>query len=129
MKASVLLNMGQLLESAIAVGALVGLLSGVHPDVLNQLVIWWESFETLLALVWFGQGSTFRARTGSCSYELPMLPEVVILGLLNRCRLLLLLQLHCRFVHENLQTKQIHVLKSTTLNNPIYLLFNAVIDN
>lgn len=35
MKTCVLLNMGQLLETAIAVGAFVGLLTRVYPDVLH----------------------------------------------------------------------------------------------
>lgn len=108
-KASMLLNMGQLLETSVAIGALVGFLSGMNTYVLNQLMIWWERFEALLALMGFWKGSTFRSRTRTCPHELPMLAKVMILGcLLSRCRLLLLLllQLHCRFVHEYLQVHQ-----------------------
>lgn len=47
-----LLHMGQLLEAAIAVGALVRLLARMHPDVLHELVIGAETLQALLALVW-----------------------------------------------------------------------------
>lgn len=46
-----LLYVTELLEPAVAVAALVGLLAGVHPDVLDQLVIAGEGLEALLALV------------------------------------------------------------------------------
>lgn len=46
-----LLNVGQLLEAAVAVGALVGFLPGVDPDVLHQLMVGGEGLEALLALV------------------------------------------------------------------------------
>jgi hypothetical protein len=47
----VLLHVTELLEPAVAVAALVGLLAGVYPDVLDKLVIAREGFEALLALV------------------------------------------------------------------------------
>lgn len=51
MQPGVLLNMAELLEPAVAVRALVWLLSSVHPDVLHQLVVGAEGLEALLALV------------------------------------------------------------------------------
>ena len=47
----VLLDVAELLEAAVAVGAAVGLLAGVDADVLHQLVVRRERLETLLALV------------------------------------------------------------------------------
>ena len=51
MQPSVLLHVAELLEAAVAVGALVGLLAGVYPDVLHQLVVGGERLEALLTLV------------------------------------------------------------------------------
>ena len=70
-----LLHVAELLEAPVAVGALVGLLSGVDADVLHQLVVGGERLETLLALV--------RLRLAAVH-----LPRV---------------QLHRRLVHEDLQ--------------------------
>ena len=47
----VLLHVGELLEASIAVGALVGLLAGVHSDVLHQLMVGGEGLQALLTLV------------------------------------------------------------------------------
>jgi hypothetical protein len=47
----VLLDVTELLEAAVAVGAPVRLLSRVHADVLHQLMIGRKRLETLLALV------------------------------------------------------------------------------
>lgn len=46
-----LLDVGELLEASVAVGALVGLLPRVDPDVLHQLVVGGEGLEALLTLV------------------------------------------------------------------------------
>lgn len=53
MQPGVLLDVRQLLELAITVGTFVGLLAGVDPDVLHQLVVGGEALQTLLALVRF----------------------------------------------------------------------------
>jgi len=50
-KSGVLLHMAELLEATVAVRTLVGLLPRVNTDVLDQLVVGRERFETLLALV------------------------------------------------------------------------------
>ena len=54
--------MWQLLESSVTVGAFVWFFSSVHPYVLDQLMIRWKGFQTLLTLVWFdistGSGTT-----------------------------------------------------------------------
>lgn len=55
-QAGVLLDVRQLLELAITVGTFVGLLAGVDPDVLHQLVVGGEALETLLTLVRFVLG-------------------------------------------------------------------------
>ena len=47
-----LLDVTELLEPSVAVGASVGFLSRVHTDVLHQLMIGRERLETLLTLVW-----------------------------------------------------------------------------
>lgn len=52
-QSSVLLDVAELFESALAVGTLVRLLAGVDANVLDQLVVGAERLETLLALVWF----------------------------------------------------------------------------
>lgn len=70
-----LLDMGQLLETPIAIGALIGLFSSVNADVLHQLVITRERLEALLALVGFEFAS------------------VDLTGMM----------LHCRLVHKYLQ--------------------------
>lgn len=51
MQARVLLDVAELLEASVAVGAFVRLLAGVHSDVLHQLVVWGEGLEALLTLV------------------------------------------------------------------------------
>ena len=51
MEASVLLDVAELLEAAIAIGAAVRFFARVHSDVLDQLVVGRERLETLLALV------------------------------------------------------------------------------
>lgn len=71
----VLLHVRQLLEAAVAVGTLVGLLARVDTDVLQQLVVGGERLEALLALVWLDVAAV-------------SLPRVV---------------LHRRLVHENLE--------------------------
>lgn len=50
-ESGVLLHVGELLEASVTVGALVGLLAGVHPDVLHQLVVGGEGLQALLTLV------------------------------------------------------------------------------
>ena len=77
----VLLHVAELLEAPVAVGALVGLLAGVYPDVLHQLVVGRERLEALLTLV-----------------RLHLTP-VHLAGV----------QLHRRLVHEDLQQPQITV--------------------
>lgn len=76
-KSSVLLDVAELLESAVAVRAAVRLFTCVHADVLHELVIGRERLETLLALV--------RLR----------LAPVGVAGV----------HLHRRFGHENLITR------------------------
>lgn len=51
MESGVLLDVTQLLEPSVAVGALVWLFASVDPDVLDQLVVAAERLEALLALV------------------------------------------------------------------------------
>lgn len=46
-----LLDVAELLEPAVAVGTFVGFLSGMNPDVLDQLMVAAERLEALLALV------------------------------------------------------------------------------
>ena len=75
MQAGVLLHVAELLEAPVAVGALVGLLSGVDADVLHQLVVGGERLETLLALVRLHLAAVHLTRV----------------------------QLHRRLVHEDLQ--------------------------
>lgn len=53
MKSGMLLYMTELLEPAIAVAAFIRLFSRMDPDVLYELVIAGERFETLLALMGF----------------------------------------------------------------------------
>ena len=48
-----LLDVGELLEAAVAVGASVGFFARVDPDVLDLLVVGRQGLETLLALVRF----------------------------------------------------------------------------
>lgn len=45
--------MAKLFEPAVTVAALIGLLAGMNPDMLHELMIAREGLETLLALVWF----------------------------------------------------------------------------
>jgi hypothetical protein len=72
-----LLHMAKLLEATVAVRAFVRLLSRVHADVLDQLMVGRERLETLLALVRF-----HLAAMGDDGF-----PSV---------------HLHRRFVHEDL---------------------------
>lgn len=51
MQSCVLLHMAELLEPAIAVAALVRLLTGMDPDVLYELMIAGERLEALLTLM------------------------------------------------------------------------------
>lgn len=90
-----LLNVRQLLESSIAVSAFVRFLSGVHANVLDQLVIAAEAFETLLALVWFDVAA--NAATG-CRWTVT----------LDVARML---HLHSALVHENLRKKDARLMK------------------
>lgn len=48
-----LLDVGELLEAAVAVGASIGFFARMDPDVLDQLVVGRKGLETLLALVRF----------------------------------------------------------------------------
>jgi hypothetical protein len=75
-----------LLEASIAVRALVGLLAGVHANVLNKLVIAAEALQTLLALVRLDLSAHAAAR--------PWRPIA-----LDVARML---HLHRALVHENL---------------------------
>lgn len=77
-----LLHVAKLLEATVAVRTLVGLLSRVNTDVLDQLVVGRERLETLLALVGF-----HLAAMGDNGF-----PSM---------------HLHCRFVHEDLYRAKI----------------------
>ena len=57
MKSGVLLNVAELLEPPVTVGALVGLLARVHANMLHQLVVGAETLQALLALVRFHFGA------------------------------------------------------------------------
>jgi len=71
-----LLDMAELFEPPVAIGTFVRFFTGMNTYVLHQLMIRAERFETLLALMWLNFGTA---------------PQVS--GL----------QMHGRFVHENLQ--------------------------
>lgn len=51
MQPRVLLHVAELLEPSVAVGALVRFLSGVDPDMLDELMVRAEGLQALLALV------------------------------------------------------------------------------
>lgn len=89
MKSGVLLHVAELFEPALAVGTFVRLLTGVHADVLDQLVVGAEWLEALLALVWFAYlQATATQRTAADAAG-----SAKIAGL----------HLHgCGFLHENL---------------------------
>jgi hypothetical protein len=88
MQSGVLLDVRELLEAAIAVAALVGLLACVHPDVLHQLVVGAERLEALLTLVRLDLGPCARHEGARAAP-----------GRLNR---LPRVHLHRRLVHEDL---------------------------
>jgi hypothetical protein len=90
-QSGVLLDVRELLEAAVAVAALVGLLAGVHPDVLHQLVVGAERLEALLTLVRLDLGPGARhERPRAAPGRLHRLPRV---------------HLHRRLVHEDLQSR------------------------
>jgi hypothetical protein len=51
-ESGVLLHVAELLEAPVTIRTLVGFLSRVNTDVLDQLMVGRERLETLLALVW-----------------------------------------------------------------------------
>lgn len=57
MQSRMLLDVRQLLEAPVTVGTFVRFLSGVHPNVLHQLVVAAEALQTLLALMRLHLGS------------------------------------------------------------------------
>lgn len=90
-ESGVLLDVRELLEATVAVAALVGFLAGVHPDVLHQLVVGAERLEALLTLVRLDLGPGARHEGAPAAPgSLHRLPRV---------------HLHCRLVHEDLQSR------------------------
>lgn len=96
MQSCVLLNVRQLLESSIAVCALVGFLSCMNSDMLNELMIAAEALQTLLTLVGFNLAT--HSTTGSRRSVA-----------LNVARML---HLHRTFMHENLRMEESAICRS-----------------
>jgi len=97
-EARVLLDMRQLLKSTITVGALVRLLSSVHPDMLHELVVTGKALHALLALVRLG----IRARRDIAA-QVSCAGHAV--GSKADSGNLLLYLLHRAFVHKKLQVQ------------------------
>ena len=71
MQPSVLLNMRQLFEAAVAVGALIRLFSGMNTYVLNQLMVGRKGFQALLTLMWLHIPPYTTSTSSSASYTSP----------------------------------------------------------
>ena len=81
-----LLDVRQLLEASVTISTFVRLLACVHTNVLNQLMIAAEAFQTLLTLM--GLYLTTHS-TSWCWWSIALYVASV-------------LHLHCTFMHENL---------------------------